>query len=287
MNRITCFFVLALIAAVCTHAPSAQGAQYDLYVLSGQSNLNTFRYLQSGTVDPALSSQDDVQFQYWDMVTNEKSTDWTTLYPVGGFTGTELSFGRAIADNTTGSEVAIVKPWRAGANLATQFNPDSTDFTYYNDVIDFTLSTKAQLEGQGHTVNIAGFAWVQGESDAFNEAMANAYAANLTNFIEHLRADLGVADLPFVFSQIHPDIDGPYVDIVRAQQALAASSISGVTMIDASDLTIRTTDQIHYVNTSKIELGYRLGNAMVPEPSSLIVAMGPLLTVLLRRRRGR
>lgn len=246
----------------------ARGEHYDLYVMSGQSNLNPFRYSTSGLMSDSLSPQDDVLLQLYAIHSGAQTTSWGSLRAIGDFSGPELTFGRDLAAGLPDSNIAIVKPWRSGTNLAEQWDPESTTWTYYSDMISFALASKAQLESEGHTVSFAGFAWVQGESDAVNESFANSYAANLTDFIAAVRDDLGVSDLPFVYSQVSPLIakDGvDYVHVVRAQQALVAGTVDNVTMIDTSDLPIRVTDELHYIDSSKFELGSRLAAGFVPD----------------------
>jgi hypothetical protein len=60
------------------------------------------------------------------------------------------------------------------------------DGGYYDDMIT-KLTSAVQLENLGHTVNIRGFIWIQGESDANNSTNANAYQANLSSIINDLR----------------------------------------------------------------------------------------------------
>ncbi len=54
-------------------------------------------------------------------------------------------------------------------------------------------------KGQGY--EIAGFVWFHGWNDLINQQFADAYAANMENFIRDVRKDLGIPKLPFVIGQ--------------------------------------------------------------------------------------
>lgn len=113
--------------------------------------------------------------------------------------GPELSF-RYDVQSYLGGEIAIIKQVRGGATLAsgTTQNGDS----YWNDY-DPTDSRNNQYDKlvaaitdavtalpAGDTLRIQGVLWIQGEADAGDNTMANAYEANLTEFISELRSSL-------------------------------------------------------------------------------------------------
>ena len=142
----------------------------------------------------------------------------------------------------------------------------------------------AALPAQGHTGYVAGFFWMQGESDGI-EGHGSEYAANLTNLIASVRADFDSPNLPFVFGQII-DFDPPgntTSSVVRAQQQQVADTAANIAFILTDDLP--HNDFIHFSGQGIYTLGERFGAgylSIVPEP-----AAGAALTAAatLRRRR--
>lgn len=56
-----------------------------------------------------------------------------------------------------------------------------------------------ELEDAGHTVNINGFIWIQGEADAGDDARAAAYHANLSSLLNDMRTNVTNNDeLPII-----------------------------------------------------------------------------------------
>ena len=108
--------------------------------------------------------------------------------------------------------------------------------------------------------------WVQGENDANNLAAANAYQANLTQFIADTRQLFGtrtdLSALPFVIGKLNPKIVYPEASVsaVRAAQTAVAASDSRVAIADFDDLPIQA-DDLHYTGSALLEAGRRLDKA--------------------------
>ena len=205
MGRASHYSLAACLALSFATAWTAEAADVPVFVFAGQSNavgINNVSELTPGQ----LVAQPNVLYYG----PNENGNTWGTLTPssnspnVGGGFGAEISTGRTISDALGGALVAEVKFAVGATNLFDQWNPAGVDNLYDNMVARVNQSL-VDLETQlGHTGFVAGFFWMQGESDAGR----SDYAANLTNLIASVRADFGDPNLPFVFGQII-DFDPP------------------------------------------------------------------------------
>ncbi len=75
--------------------------------------------------------------------------------------------------------------------------------------------------------------WYQGESDALDESLAASYGARLLRWISDVREMLHQPALPVVLVQVVGVCARlPHVEVVRAQQAMAARAASGVVLVD-------------------------------------------------------
>jgi hypothetical protein len=264
---------------------TAWAAIIPMYVFAGQSNavgVNHFSELTPAQAAP----QPNVLFYG----PNELGNTWAplTASPTSpnsfdGF-GPEISAGKTISAGLGGMTVAEVK-FAVGAtslyDLA-DWNPAGTN-NLYDQMVDRVNGAANALVAQGHTTFVAGFFWMQGESDA-DEGRASEYAANLTNLIASVRGLYG-EPTPFVFGQI---IDrNATTAVLRAQQQQVANTVPNTAYVLTDDLG--HTDFIHFSGQGAYTIGERFGAAylaMVPEPGSLavlVVAAGG--GVLVRRCR--
>lgn len=75
-------------------------------------------------------------------------------------------------------------------------------------------------EGQG--VELAGFVWYQGILDANSSSMAGDYERNLVNFIQDVRSDLKVPNLPVVVTAVSSQAQRPQGNLAKVYQAQMA-----------------------------------------------------------------
>ena len=99
---------------------------------------------------------------------------------------------------------------------------------------------------------IRGVLWMQGEADASVEADANAYEANLKNFIKCVREDLSIPYLPFSIGRINAT-QKTYRDTVRAAQDSVAASDTYVASFSTDSFPL--SDNLHYNTSGQILLG--------------------------------
>ena len=175
---------------------------------------------------------------------------------VGSF-GPEISAGKTISNALGGALVAEVKFAVGATALFDRWNPATGDL--YTSMVARVNQSIADLQTQlGHTGYVAGFFWMQGESDAISDAFRDDYAANLRNLIVSVRRDFNNPTLPFVFGQII-DFDHPISTPLRDQQQAVAddNTVTNKAFILTDDLC--HNDFIHFSGRGIYTLGVRFG----------------------------
>src|SRR5262245_20897388 len=184
-----------------------------VFVFAGQSNAVGVDTLDELRADQ-LAPQPNVLFYG----PNESGNIWGPLTPsstspnlidglnrAGGSFGPEISTGKTISNVLGGALVAEVKLAVGATALFDRWNPASGDM--YHNMVARVNQSIADLQTQlGRAGYVAGFFWMQGESDAI--ALRNDYAENLRNFIAAVRRDVNNPNLPFVFGP-RLDFDQP------------------------------------------------------------------------------
>lgn len=220
----------------------------DLFVWAGQSNA------QGWTGDATAYPKDEQGLDEsillnWTFFDKESSAgEWVAMqaqkgrYAAGHF-GPEVSFSRAL--KKAGYHPAIFKYCLGGTGLARDWKAPGEGGIYDQMVNDLKPAIKKLVE-QGYEVNIRGFIWIQGESDAGDEAAAAAYQLNLQRMIDHLRKE--VLHSPNLKIILGVDEQHAYVQkrsiVVEAQKKLANqdtnilyTSMYGLPKADATHLT--------------------------------------------------
>lgn len=257
-----------------------------MYLLAGQSNMDGYG-VYTGLPPSLRLGQDDVPM-YW--------SGWGEFRPAapasyGGspYTGPEVSFGRRIAD--AGRPVALVKHAVGGTDLAAYWKPgaDAADPDVGPGWATFVTSMRAAeqaLDASGEPWRWAGFAWMQGESDALVDTYAAAYADNLAHLVARVREETGVADLPVAIGLIACEGLCPYLDTVRAAEIAVADADPAVVTVETLDLPRNPYDTWHYDGPSTRVLGERLADALLGETSGPPPAAAVSLTRYATRYDG-
>ena len=169
--------------------------------------------------------------------------------------GPEVSFGRAIADLYPDESIALIKYAQGGTNLYSQWDPASgSQYNAFNNTVSAGISA---LEAAGHTPQIIGMLWHQGESDA-TVAQAGNYESNLTDFISDVRTRYG-SNLPFLIGEIRRI--NANSDIVADAQVAVAGADPFAEFIPANDLTFK--DSLHFDMAGQVALGERFAAASI------------------------
>jgi hypothetical protein len=241
-----------------------------VYLLGGQSNMVGVG--QASALPPSLRvAQDDVWI-YW-----SGWPAWRGLQPSsdyssgsGSYMGPEVSFGRAMADAHPGREVYLIKHAVGGTDLASYWYPGTEDSDPsmgegYRVWLDTVHGGLAELEDQGVDYEVAGMIWMQGEADASVESWAHAYQDNLLSFIDRVREDVGVDDMPFSLGLI--DCDGlvAWRETVRTAQQAVADGSPLVHAFETEDLGAYPYDACHYQGLGQRVMGERFAATLLGE----------------------
>jgi len=114
-----------------------------------------------------------------------------------------------------------------------------------------------RYRGQGF--ELSGFIWFQGENDCCAKTQG-FYRDGLMDLIKDVRAELGVAKLPFVISKINDGCWGPPAVDIWAANEYAAHADKNVVAINTRDLR----SLCHYDAQSYVTIGRRIGKALLP-----------------------
>jgi hypothetical protein len=198
--------------------------------------------------------------------------------PVNRF-GPELSLGRTVRDliHETDSKVAVIKYALGGTSLynPNHWLPDGTanrtaDGGVYKTFQTTVWSGLAALSNNypDYEIEILGMGWVQGEADATSATEYTNYQANLTTFIQDIRATFGT-NIIFALSKLSPNQNTiPYLTEVRAQQDAVAATVPNVRATETigtnyAVATAYAEGSLHYLSPSLVQIGQDLGNAIV------------------------
>lgn len=235
---------LSAFLAICTAAP-AQAADYVVFYLGGQSNMDGFGYVRE-LPDELKQPQNGVMIFHGNMQADKQAVSgqglWSVLQPghgtgfqsdgkankYGDRFGVELSFAAEMQKRLPGKKIALIKYSRGGTSIdaaaAGGFGCWEPDFNQGEGVgrginqYDHFLATlkyafadrDIDADGQDDTLTPAGILWMQGESDGANTPeVAARYEANLKRLMDLLRAALRSDDLPVVIGRISDSGKGP------------------------------------------------------------------------------
>jgi hypothetical protein len=176
-----------------------------------------------------------------------------------------------LSDDASQRRVAIIKVSRGSTNLSSDWDPsDATNGPkghMYAGLETAVPQAIQALRDQGHSVEIRGMIWHQGESDgsSANQSTYDSYKANLTEFIQVVRQDLGYPNLPFIIGELE-SVSGTRV-AVRTAQSDVAAAMNFVEFVPSSGLAV--ADGTHFTTESVIELGLRFAATMQSTVSNL------------------
>ena len=106
--------------------------------------------------------------------------------------GPGISFAQALAAAQPKTRIALVPCAKGGSNI-TQWRKGRM---LYDETV--RRAKLALSQGPKGKTRIAGALWLQGESDSTTSDKIKAYPDSLGKLIDNLRADLAIADLPFI-----------------------------------------------------------------------------------------
>ena len=273
--------VLNILCTLVILATSAQAAHYRVYLLGGQSNGNG-RGDASELTAPLDAPQTDVFF-YWHKTQdtpngNLTQDTWIDLQEGSGHGinspgshdvefGPELTFGRDMADADPTVNIALIKYTHGGSNLHTQWLASETATgPMYATFVATVEAGLSALTAAGHSYELGGMIWVQGEADT-SGANATNYETNLRNLIERVRADVGNAGpggftLPFLISGLSDSQYGSAITTpgsgsytVRQTQETVAATVRQAAFVNTDGLSTYSNGAIHFDASGQIAIG--------------------------------
>jgi len=287
--------LLACVVSLAIHSVVA-AAPIDIYLVAGQSNQISFQ-APASALPAELHLQTDVLFRGTTGLV-------TPLQPMNDKFGPEMTFARSVADARAQlglPQMAISKYAVGSTSLAVDWFPgeygsDPRIGIRYKNMIYRAKGAATMLKQQGFQPRWAGMLWLQGETDAGDLAMAEAYEENLRLLINRVRSDLLVKSLPVAIAEIHAPTR-LYRSIVRAGQEEVAATMPNVFIFDTDDLTL--VDRLHYDPAGVMEIGRRYASVLplttlsrstggiytVPEPPALALAFIAIAGAFVSARR--
>ena len=272
------FTTLAFLAASAAHA-----TDYKVYYLGGQSNMDGFGYVKDLKPEDSESVKGVMMFHGNPGLDGQPIGGqglWTELRPGNGtgfksdgmtnsFSdrfGVELSFARRLKELDPELNIAIIKYSRGGTSLAADaaaaktfgcWEPDfhvDGENAHINQYDHFLATVRhafavQDIDGdkQPDTLTPAGIIWMQGESDAGDEMIAQRYQANLKRMMDLIRAALRQDDVPVVIGRISDSgkddyqkdlADGKvwdFGDTVRRAQADFVTQDENAALVETTD----------------------------------------------------
>lgn len=255
-----------ILALSISLASPALAEHYKLFVLTGQSN--SLGTTNGDEVDPSIGdSAADARVQfYWHNVANastsigDSSGAFTTLQEQqGGYYGgsashwgPEINFARTLMRGGV-RNFGVIKASRGGGGNSLWSKSQGGHM--YNHVVNTVTAATTKLTNDGHTFEIIGLLYLQGESDSTAEA--SIAGTRLKEFTDNLRADLPNATaLHCVSAGIAAP--GSNRDTVRSQHAAIASTTSYIDYFSNLDQQANTaSDALHFNKVGKLRIGER------------------------------
>ena len=272
--------VVAIVTSLVFQAAPATAAT-KVFLLAGQSNMVGVGGADYGDVPiPPPYDVPQTSVHIWNNTIYDGNTygnGWAELqqgfgYGSGSF-GPEVTFGYTL-DHTIlpADDIYLVKYALGGTHLSSAYNEWNVNVNggaggaLYKGFKSYVNGAMQNLTNAGRSPTIAGMIWMQGESDANNATYAAEYAANLTDFINRVRSDFAVPNMPFVVGRIttHYDTSPPGgAAAVRAAQMTVPGKVGHASWINTDDLQQNPTEPWHYGTQGQIDLGKRFANRLV------------------------
>lgn len=200
--------------------------------------------------------------------------------------GPEIGFGKTIAEELPNEDIAIIK-YAVGATGIAR-SKDYQDYIpalkgfddkgknwhppgeveeagiLYQDLMTNIHAALASLKQKGRNFEISGLIWMQGEHEAgISRTMAKDYGQLLTLFMNSVRHDLGIMNLPFVVGEINSHT-WAFADIGRKSQAAACLNDRNCLLIKTTDLSRKGIGGLaHFDADSMLTLGDRFAHGML------------------------
>ena len=258
------------LASLLLTAGALQAEHYKLFILTGQSN--SLGTTNGGEADPTPetdAADQHIKFAWHNVADASTSLGnsagiFTTLQQQqGGFYsgsathwGPEIGFSRNLFKAGV-RNFGVIKASRGGGGNSNWSKSEGGHM--YSHVVTTVTTTTTTLTSAGHTFEIVGLLYLQGESDSTSEA--TIAGTRLKELVDNLRADLpNASSLHAISGGIARS--GSTSDTVRANHAAIASSTSYIDYFSNLDQASNTaSDNLHFNKAAKFTIGQRFANA--------------------------
>lgn len=261
--------VLAL--TLLTMVMASNGAEYDLYLFAGQSNMDGRGKTANLSEAQRRPSEKTIIFYRNPPYTSD---GWQALAP--GFSippkhrkgvpsptfGPEIGFAAEMQKAQPERRFAFIKGSKGGTSLRQDWHPGSqndpkSQGPIYRNFIETVRLAMSALTEDGHTFQLRGLLWHQGESDS--RSSAETYLNRFVEFAKRVREDLKVPMLPIVVGEV---FDNGKRDSVRTalRQFSKGDPAGGLV---SSDGTTTWDPGTHFDARSQLLLGRRYAEAML------------------------
>ncbi|TAD92674.1 MAG: hypothetical protein EAY75_01960 [Bacteroidetes bacterium] len=261
----------------------------DVYLIGGQSNATGQGIFKN--IPPDFFTDTAVHFFYGNGLQGVgKPMQWGPLSQASETNdkfGVELSLGTTLQQYYPNRQIGLIKYAFSGSNLYSQWAPGShkadtnnygAEFKKFVLTVDAAL---AQLKAKGIKPRLRGMVWIQGEADAREIAgstNAEAYGKNLNHFIQRVREQWQVPNLPFLYAYVIPVPQQRFTgreEVRRGQQQVDRKSGNSLSVknafaIPTDDLQLRADDintpfpddKVHFGTLGVWELGKRFAKQL-------------------------
>lgn len=240
------FKLLSLFIFLISTQISNSQESIDLFIWAGQSNAQG--WMGDAAHYPADPNNIDNQTRLnYTFIDNTSSNGWVAMqaqsgrFPLGHF-GPEVSFSRGL--KTLGANPAIFKYTKGSTSLKNDWKGPG-EGGHYDSMVTDLMNAITDLESQGHTVNIRGFIWIQGESDSQSPGTSNGYYDTLISVINDIRNIANNSTLPIILGMdeqhpwvvLNPIVLGIQNNIAASDANINYTSMIGLPKADETHLT--------------------------------------------------
>ena len=283
--------LLSFIAVTCVGLSLSRAEDLRLFIVTGQSN--SLGVTNGGEDDPSIgndAADAHIPF-YWHNVADASTTVGTSggvfvtlAEQQGGFYagssahwGPEVAFARSLYRAGV-RNFGVIKASRGGGGNAHWCKASNGHM--YSLLVDTVEAAAKDLVRRGHSFEIAGLLYVQGESDSASEA--SIAGQRIKELTDNLRSDLPNAD------SMHTVIGGIAAsggsrNTVRSNQASTAEETAYIDYFETLDQRPNLHDGLHFNKAAKRTVGQRFAQSffsagIVPRHYGNIVFVGDSIT---------
>lgn len=188
--------------------------------------------------------------------------------------GPELGMAEKLSEEYKDETVIILKYTYSGSFLESQWLDGENRGNIYNACIKFMETYMDALLESNYDAEIGAICWMQGESDAVSESVANKYYKNQKQFVSFLRQDLAKyasdSGIYFIDAGIQANTIFPEYEMVNAAKAKLAGESELNLYFSTIDAHLTTNlepeenpDVAHYDSMSALKLGYLFAEQII------------------------